>query len=141
MNVASRTEGRRRALITGIAGFTGRYLAAELDAAGYEVFGTVQAQDVGGAGHLACDLLDADGVRAVVAEVQPDVVAHLAAVSFVTHEQGIAIKMLAIPTFLLAAVATTDQLAQLQGELKCGTNCGSCLPKLRSMVRKQLEPA
>ena len=85
MNAASPTEGRRRALITGIAGFTGRYLAAELGAAGYEVFGTVQAQDVGGAGHLACDLLDADRVRAVVAEVRPDVVAHLAAVSFVGH--------------------------------------------------------
>jgi assimilatory nitrate reductase catalytic subunit len=28
------------------------------------------------------------------------------------------------------------QLAQLQGELKCGSNCGSCLPKLRSMVRR-----
>jgi assimilatory nitrate reductase catalytic subunit len=33
------------------------------------------------------------------------------------------------------------QLAQLQAELKCGTNCGSCLPKLRSMVRKQVEIA
>ena len=33
------------------------------------------------------------------------------------------------------------QLAQLQAELKCGTNCGSCLPKLRSMVRKQMEVA
>jgi assimilatory nitrate reductase catalytic subunit len=30
------------------------------------------------------------------------------------------------------------QLTQLQAELKCGTNCGSCLPKLRSMVKKQL---
>jgi assimilatory nitrate reductase catalytic subunit len=37
--------------------------------------------------------------------------------------------------------APDEQLTQLQGELKCGTNCGSCLPKLRSMVRKQLEPA
>jgi assimilatory nitrate reductase catalytic subunit len=37
--------------------------------------------------------------------------------------------------------APEAQLAQLQGELKCGTNCGSCLPKLRSMVRKQLEVA
>jgi assimilatory nitrate reductase catalytic subunit len=37
--------------------------------------------------------------------------------------------------------APDEQLAQLQGELKCGTNCGSCLPKLRSMVRKQLEVA
>ncbi len=35
--------------------------------------------------------------------------------------------------------APDEQLAALQGELKCGTNCGSCLPKLRSMVRKQVE--
>jgi assimilatory nitrate reductase catalytic subunit len=27
------------------------------------------------------------------------------------------------------------QLAQLQGTLKCGTNCGSCLPELRRLVR------
>ena len=33
------------------------------------------------------------------------------------------------------------QLAQLQGELKCGTNCGSCLPKLRTMVRRQMAVA
>jgi assimilatory nitrate reductase catalytic subunit len=28
-----------------------------------------------------------------------------------------------------------DRLAQLQGQLRCGTNCGSCLPELRRMVR------
>lgn len=33
------------------------------------------------------------------------------------------------------------QLAQLQGELKCGTNCGSCLPRLRTMVRRQMAAA
>jgi assimilatory nitrate reductase catalytic subunit len=27
-----------------------------------------------------------------------------------------------------------QRLAQLQGSLKCGTNCGSCLPKLRQLV-------
>jgi assimilatory nitrate reductase catalytic subunit len=37
--------------------------------------------------------------------------------------------------------APEAQLAQLQSELRCGTNCGSCLPKLRSMVRKQAEVA
>jgi assimilatory nitrate reductase catalytic subunit len=37
--------------------------------------------------------------------------------------------------------APDEQLAALQGELKCGTNCGSCLQKLRSMVRKQVEIA
>ena len=34
-----------------------------------------------------------------------------------------------------------EQLAALQGELKCGTNCGSCLPKLRSMVKRQMVAA
>ena len=28
-----------------------------------------------------------------------------------------------------------DRLAQLQGALRCGTQCGSCLPELRRMVR------
>ena len=27
------------------------------------------------------------------------------------------------------------RLAQLQGALKCGTNCGSCVPELKRMVR------
>ena len=28
-----------------------------------------------------------------------------------------------------------DRLGQLQGKLRCGTNCGSCLPELKRMVR------
>ncbi|HET9978744.1 MAG TPA: molybdopterin-dependent oxidoreductase [Burkholderiaceae bacterium] len=45
-----------------------------------------------------------------------------------------------------AALARCDgpaeaQLAQLQAELKCGTNCGSCLPELRRRVARQLEAA
>jgi assimilatory nitrate reductase catalytic subunit len=28
-----------------------------------------------------------------------------------------------------------ERLASLQGALKCGTNCGSCLPELKRMVR------
>ena len=28
-----------------------------------------------------------------------------------------------------------ERLAQLQGQLRCGTNCGSCLPELKRMVR------
>jgi len=31
---------------------------------------------------------------------------------------------------------TDDQrLAQLQGQLQCGTNCGSCMPELRQLVK------
>jgi assimilatory nitrate reductase catalytic subunit len=28
-----------------------------------------------------------------------------------------------------------DRLAQLQGQLKCGTNCGSCIPALRKLIK------
>jgi assimilatory nitrate reductase catalytic subunit len=28
-----------------------------------------------------------------------------------------------------------DRLAQLQGKLRCGTNCGSCVPELKRVVR------
>jgi assimilatory nitrate reductase catalytic subunit len=31
--------------------------------------------------------------------------------------------------------APDAQLAQLQERLKCGTNCGSCLPELKRIVR------
>ena len=29
----------------------------------------------------------------------------------------------------------SERLASLQGQLRCGTNCGSCLPELKRMVR------
>ncbi len=32
-----------------------------------------------------------------------------------------------------------ERLAQLQGALKCGTNCGSCVPELKRMVRTNAE--
>ena len=31
-----------------------------------------------------------------------------------------------------------DRLAQLQGKLRCGTNCGSCLPEVKRMVRQSI---
>ncbi len=33
------------------------------------------------------------------------------------------------------------QLEQLQSALKCGTNCGSCVPELKRLVRARLQPA
>jgi assimilatory nitrate reductase catalytic subunit len=35
-----------------------------------------------------------------------------------------------------AVLATGADLAQLQGRLKCGTECGSCLPELKRMVQR-----
>ncbi|MDR3065175.1 MAG: GDP-mannose 4,6-dehydratase [Comamonas sp.] len=80
----------RKILVTGADGFTGRYLAAELQRAGYEVHGLVHKPVASGkvpgvsALHVA-DLSDAARLAAVVNEVQPDKVAHLAAIAFVAH--------------------------------------------------------
>ncbi|MFM2112428.1 MAG: hypothetical protein RLZZ271_1088, partial [Pseudomonadota bacterium] len=43
----------------------------------------------------------------------------------------------------LAGTTGTDDslLAKLQGELKCGTNCGSCVPELKKIIRIRKDPA
>lgn len=82
---------RPRALITGLRGFTGHYLAGELEAAGYQVFGTAHGQENSGDGVYTVDLADRERLQQVVSEVQPDVVAHLAAISFVAHGDAAAI--------------------------------------------------
>ncbi len=78
-------HARPRALITGLRGFTGEYLARELEACGYEVFGTAFGNEALGKGIHYVDLCNAPMLQEVVAEIEPDVVAHLAAISFVAH--------------------------------------------------------
>src|SRR3954468_14656297 len=75
----------KRALITGLSGFTGRYVEQELRAAGYEVFGTITPGHAPAERQYAVDLNDRAGLAAMVQEVKPDVVAHLAAIAFVGH--------------------------------------------------------
>ena len=77
-------EGKR-ALITGLHGFTGHYLARELASAGYRVSGTVLAGDATGPDVFNADLNDRARMAAVVDQVRPDVVVHLAAIAFVAH--------------------------------------------------------
>jgi len=81
----AREGAGKRALVTGIAGFTGRYVAAELALAGYEVFGTTTPGSAGAPNVIGVDLLDRDGLAAAVRQVTPDVVVHLAAIAFVAH--------------------------------------------------------
>lgn len=78
MASASEISGLR-VLVTGLEGFTGRYLRVELGAAGHSIFGLSTADGV------PIDLLDRDGVREAVACIRPQAVIHLAAVSFAAH--------------------------------------------------------
>lgn len=81
----SNFPGKPRALITGSRGFTGRYLAIELEAAGYQVFGTVHGGESPSEFEYSVDLCDREQVHRLIEQTQPDVVAHLAAISFVAH--------------------------------------------------------
>ena len=82
-------------LITGLRGFTGRFLAAQLEASGYQVFGTVFGTVFGKVpqtpGEYAVDLCNLEQVQNLVNKVKPDYVAHLAAISFVAHGDADAI--------------------------------------------------
>lgn len=68
-----------RVLVTGAAGFTGRYVCSELERRGLACVGW-------GTGRRQVDLTDRAAVHLAVSEARPDYVIHLAAVSFVAHE-------------------------------------------------------
>lgn len=78
-----------KVLVTGADGFTGRYIAVELQRVGYEVHGLVRQPANGSVvGLSAChvaDLSDVEGLAAVVRKVRPDKVVHLAGIAFVAH--------------------------------------------------------
>ncbi|SCC93059.1 NAD-dependent epimerase/dehydratase (fragment) [Thiomonas sp. X19] len=78
-------------LITGLQGFTGRYLASALRKRGARTVGLVQSAagvELGSTDAVYCDLTDAQAVRAAVAQVRPTQVGHLAALSFVGHAEA-----------------------------------------------------
>jgi nucleoside-diphosphate-sugar epimerase len=74
----------KRVLITGIHGFTGRFMAAELKAHGCEVIG-MGRQPSQDAGYYQADLANTAQLHNVLGQIQPDIVVHLAAVAFVGH--------------------------------------------------------
>jgi nucleoside-diphosphate-sugar epimerase len=81
----------KRVLITGIRGFTGEYLAEELQAGGLQVFGTARPDESISERVYPCDISDATSIGEVVDRVRPDRIVHLAAVSFVGNGDAEAI--------------------------------------------------
>lgn len=78
---------KRRALITGASGFAGTHLAERLAASGsWEVIGLSARPGRPSPAlsqHLVCDLLNSELLRRTLHHLRPDVVFHLAAVSYV----------------------------------------------------------
>ena len=77
--------GRPRALLTGCSGFTGHYVAREMEQRGYEIFGLSVHEQENDPNLRQVDLLDRIALANAVADIAPDVVIHLAAISFVAH--------------------------------------------------------
>ncbi|MBU9438534.1 GDP-mannose 4,6-dehydratase [Burkholderia multivorans] len=105
----------RRAFVTGLTGFTGRYIAQRLEGAGYEVWGTVapgapRPDDpaLARCTLLSVDLLDADAVRAAAADARPDAVVHLAARAHVANDEP-------SQTYAVNIMGTRNLLAALAG--------------------------
>ncbi|MCW0098745.1 NAD-dependent epimerase/dehydratase family protein, partial [Burkholderia pseudomallei] len=81
-----------KVLITGIGGFTGRYLARRLTQSGHDVCGIVHRTGVEleWRAHVA-DLLDRGQLAEVFERERPDALVHLAAIAFVAHDDASAI--------------------------------------------------
>lgn len=75
-----------RVLITGAAGFTGRYAVKAFADAGYVVNGWGAGDSKPGSVAHQIDLTDRVAVREALEEISPNVVLHLAAIAFVAHE-------------------------------------------------------
>lgn len=103
---------QRRALITGIEGFTGQYLRSEMEAAGWEVFGIGTRDKRGDPTYRKVDLLDTSALSAWIDVVSPDVVIHLAGIAFVGHGNADAIYKINLigSRNLLAALAASPKI-------------------------------
>lgn len=84
-----------KALVTGATGFVGNYLVNHLLQSGDEVCGTYIVIDgvadsgkVDGCKYVECDVTDEKSAKQLVADFQPDVVYHLAAIAFVPEAEG-----------------------------------------------------
>jgi len=97
-----------RLLLTGADGFTGQVLSEQAQARGYEVYG------------LASDITDKEAMAVEVARVEPEVVVHLAGISFVAHADDSAfyqVNVIGTQNLLgaLAALPTRPQSVILAG--------------------------
>ena len=74
-------------LITGVSGFTGRWLSVRLAEAGYRVYGLTQ-KPARIPAEIRADLCDPPALRAALEIARPDYIVHLAAITFVPHSDS-----------------------------------------------------
>lgn len=92
-----------RVLVTGLDGFTGRYVRQTLETHGHEVVG------------LAADLTNPEAVKLDIHSLQPEAVIHLAAISSVEHGDANAFYQVN----LIGTRNLLNALAQLANDIQC----------------------
>lgn len=76
----------KKVLITGINGLTGVYLSTYFTKQGFEVFGLSNSTKADEKNIFNCDLGDLNKLQLIVKKIQPEIIIHLAAISFVGHK-------------------------------------------------------
>ena len=79
----------KKVFITGISGFTGIYLSKHFHALGYEVYGLTNKKEDESPSIFICNLLEKEKLAGIMNKIQPAIVIHLAAISFVGHPNSI----------------------------------------------------
>lgn len=85
----SNMPATKRALVTGLTGFTGHFVATELVAAGFDVYG-IGERPCTLPRYTQVSLTDRDSLHALMAEVCPHVVLHLAGLASVASNNAAA---------------------------------------------------
>jgi nucleoside-diphosphate-sugar epimerase len=101
----------KSALVTGIDGFTGPYIKQCLEALGYRVYGITNNFHNNAIDTLTANLLNRDEIVKAVKFVNPEVVIHLAAVSFVADDD--------IDNMYAINIVGTRNLLQALAEQQC----------------------
>ena len=76
----------KKILITGINGFTGKYLVKYLQERSYDVYGISNNIDEDNLNNFKCNITDKNELITVLKKIQPNYIIHLAAISFVQHQ-------------------------------------------------------
>ena len=108
------SENKKRVLVTGLEGFTGVHLAAELERKGFEVWGLDHVA-TNSPRRLVADLTDTASLCIAIEQVNPQYVVHLAGVAFVGHGNPKAF----YDINLVGTRNLLDALAQSSCKLEC----------------------
>jgi nucleoside-diphosphate-sugar epimerase len=101
----------KNALITGISGFTGKFVEQNLTSLGFQVHGLSLEPTSSGVNSVA-SLLEPDELESLVSKVQPSVVVHLAAISSVVHSN--------VAEMYAVNITGTRNLLQALKTVNCG---------------------